>query len=121
MNLTQMTLLTRMIIGWVGPLAWIVAQILDYKNQNPLIFLGGLLLSYWLRYVVHPKIPRSNWPRRAAAVVGFFIGALIVKFVFGLKGPPSSALFKVMMASMVVWLILDDIRIYRQMRATGAA
>ena len=68
MNLTKMTLLTRMIIGWVGPLAWIVAQILDYKNLNPLIFLGGLLLAYWLRYVVHPKIPRSNWPRRAAAV-----------------------------------------------------
>ncbi len=117
-----MNLATRMMISLV--IVFLEILFLLGKFDGPYLFLGfwiGLPLAYVLRHVVHPRIHHRHLSRQFLAFLCCITGALMIKKVFGIATGTSDSkgLFLVMVVSFVVWLIRNDISIYRQMSGTG--
>ena len=110
-----------MILGWLAVIAGGVTLALDV---GPWFFLGALLVADVLRHRVQPHIPREVERRRTWILLPLAIFYLAL--FFWLDAPeaathPLHIVGGIGFAIAVVWLIRDDIRIYRQLHETRAA
>lgn len=116
-----MKLFTRMIISWLAVLADGVTLMF---NMGPWFFFGALLLSDLLRTRFEPRIPRTVGRRRTWILLPLALLYLALGFWLDVPESATHPLHiggGIGFAAAVVWLVRDDIKIYRQLQDPHAA
>jgi hypothetical protein len=116
-----MSLSTRMILGWVAVVFGALALAFDY---SPWFFLGGLLFADVLRHFVQPAIPRKLERRRTWILFPLAVLYLALLLLFDVQQSrthPVHIVGGLGFAFAMMWLIWDDVRIYRLLHETQTA
>ena len=109
-----MNTLTRVILSWASSAVAVWLTVMDMLRGgnfgDPRVFVP-LAVAYLLRYTVPPSIARERAPSRRWLIIpaGLFAAHMIIPIDLALFGT---------IAFSVVWMVRDDISIYRH-RAHG--